>query len=459
MKSRRMDDRGTMPTRRQVALGDVADTAKSPGVGLTRFVRAFLRDLRTPLYKNSMFLMINSVSNNVLGFTFWMIAAWFYSVSDFGLAAALVSGASLIAGLSTLGLGTGLIRFLPESSDKEKPLISSTFFVCGVIAFALAIVFVIGTQFWFPALEFLTEDVFVLLAFVIFAVIFAVTPIIDDVFIAKRSAKYVLYKSLVFHPVRLILVSIFAVGFGAFGIFASWGLALLLAFIVSLSLFLTRLVPGYVPLPQLYVEGVRKMIRFSFKVHLAGILTMLPGMLLPLLTLGLTSAEETAYFYVAWTIAGVLFVIPRSIGTSLFAEGSTYKSRLRTDTFKSAKLIFILLAIGIVLVFIFGGYALALFGVEFSEGGFGLLRILALSGIFVAINSLYVATKMVEKNITPIILLAALTAFGTIGIGHLLIQSMGIVGIGVGSITSQGLASLAIGLSYLVRNRRKTGVD
>lgn len=41
---------------------------------------------RDPLYKNSVFMMLSSVTNAGFGFFFWMIAARLYSAEDVGLA-------------------------------------------------------------------------------------------------------------------------------------------------------------------------------------------------------------------------------------------------------------------------------------------------------------------------------------------------------------------------------------
>jgi len=75
--------------------------------------------LRDPLYKNSFFIMLTSISNAGFGFIFWMLAVRFYSTADIGLASAIISTMGLIFMLSLLGFDISLVRFLPEREDKK----------------------------------------------------------------------------------------------------------------------------------------------------------------------------------------------------------------------------------------------------------------------------------------------------------------------------------------------------
>ena len=60
----------------------------------TKALKKYLND---PLYKNSFFIMLTSISNAGFGFIFWMIAARFYSTADIGLASAHRYGLDLHA--------------------------------------------------------------------------------------------------------------------------------------------------------------------------------------------------------------------------------------------------------------------------------------------------------------------------------------------------------------------------
>ena len=83
------------------------------------------RHFGIPLYKNAYYLMANTMANSLLGFAFWMVVARFYSPADVGLASALIAAAGLLASISNLGLGFGLIKFLPSAREKATRMINS----------------------------------------------------------------------------------------------------------------------------------------------------------------------------------------------------------------------------------------------------------------------------------------------------------------------------------------------
>lgn len=86
------------------------------------------------------------------GFFFWVIAARLYPVEGIGLASAAISAMGLLALLSTLGLDYGLIRFLPNASEKAKDMINSCFTLGGLVSIILALAFLAGLNIWSPVL-------------------------------------------------------------------------------------------------------------------------------------------------------------------------------------------------------------------------------------------------------------------------------------------------------------------
>jgi len=54
-----------------------------------------------------------------------------------------------------------------------------------------------------------------------------------------------------------------------------------------------------------------------------------PNMILPIMVLNVLGAEQAAYYYIAYAIAALLFMIPNAISMSLFVEGSHGSFRRR----------------------------------------------------------------------------------------------------------------------------------
>lgn len=191
---------------------------------------------------------------------------------------------------------------------------------------------------------------------------------------------------------------------------------------------------------------VNEMLHFSFWSYLANFFKMAPAFILPIMITNILTPDLTAYFYIAWMIANLLFMIPRQTAQSLFAEGSNFDKRLGVNLKKSLKFISLLLIPSILFILIFGDKLLLLFGSEYSEEGFGLLQILALSAIPLALNTVYVTVKNIKKQVKTVTLIYGVIAVGTLGGSYLLLGSMGLVGIGYAWVMGNGVVAGGIGL-------------
>src|SRR5665811_526540 len=129
-----------------------------------------LRSLYTdPLYRNSLALMLNSAIGAFFGLMFWIVAARTMPSKDIGLATAAISAAALIVGLSKVGIDAGLVRYLPESKNKNG-LYSTIVMVTLVLALVLTAVFMLGIIIFSPALSFISEGWFLPVFFAYIAV-------------------------------------------------------------------------------------------------------------------------------------------------------------------------------------------------------------------------------------------------------------------------------------------------
>ena len=74
------------------------------------------------LFRNSIYLMLSTGVMAVFGFFFWIRNARLYSAEQVGIGTNLISTMTLISSFSLLGLGNGLIRYLPTSERKNKKI-------------------------------------------------------------------------------------------------------------------------------------------------------------------------------------------------------------------------------------------------------------------------------------------------------------------------------------------------
>ncbi|MFC1950547.1 lipopolysaccharide biosynthesis protein [Chloroflexota bacterium] len=407
--------------------------------------RAYRRQaFRDPLYANSFYLMLHTAVNSGLGFVFWLIVARFSSPEDVGLGSALVSAATLLAFVGTLGLHTGIVRFRPASNRGASALINSSFILSALAAAVAAVIFLVGLPVWSPALTFILENPTFMSAFVIFVVGFTLLYLLQGAFIAFRRAGFVLVIGSIQSSLRIILVIPLAILSGTFAIFASWGIGLVVVLIIGLLFLLPRVLPEYHPLPSLKRRVTNEMLHFSIANYVGDALWNVPIYLLPIIVLNLLGSQSSAYFYISWAIATLLIAIPMAISTSLFAEGSYRGDSLAYNVRRSLKMALILLLPAVAVILLVGDKILLLFGREYAEHGTKLLWLLAISALPLSTNLIYVGIARVRKRRRDIILIFATVAIGTLALSYLLLPHLGIFGVGVSWLASHSLVALAL---------------
>lgn len=399
------------------------------------------RYLRDPLYRNSLFLMANTAVTAGLGFIFWMVVARFYTEAEVGLGSALISAMSLLALVSRLGLDATLIRFLTKS-ERPAAMINSCFTLCGIAALIAAVVYLVGLDEWSPALYFIRRNSVFAAAFVFFAVFWTLSWLMDVVFIARRRADFVLWKNTLFSVLKVPLPVLLVLYFHTFGIVASWGLAIGFALAVSFVLFMPRAQPGFKPLPKISLDTLKRLKGYSAGSYLASLAGAAPALILPIMIVNLLGPEQNAYFYVAWMIASLLFTIPTAVSQSLFAEGSHSEGDLARHVRRSYRFVFLLLIPALVVLLVLGQWLLLLFGASYSANALMLLRLLALSGIFVGINSVYYSTLRVERRIPELVTLSGFVALSVLITSYLTTPHTGIIGIGYAWIGAQAAVTV-----------------
>lgn len=404
---------------------------------ITRFYNILVRD---SLYKNSIYLMLNTGVMAAFGFFFWIINARLYSTEQVGLGTTLISVMTLLSSFSILGLGDGLIRYLPTSEYKNKK-INTSFTLVALTSILISVIYLIFLKTFSPKLLFVKENIVFPLLFILFIAFSTLNEISEYAFIAYRSSKFLLIKNTISSIVKLIL-PILLVALGAYGIFMSMAIATALAFLLSLSLLIFRF--NYRPRPIIDRSVVKRITKFSLGNYTSGFIAGLPSMVMPILITNLIGAKFSAYYYMDMMIVSVLLIIPMATSQSLFAEGSHSETELKLHLKKAIKIISIIMIPAIIVIFLFGNYILLAFGKEYSFEGFILLRLLSISGIFFSVNVIGGTILKIRYKIKLMILLSFVISFIILSLSIILLKMnlFGIVGVGIGWIVGQGVIAL-----------------
>ncbi len=399
--------------------------------------------LSTPLYRNAVYLLVNTVVGSLLGFFFWVVVARFYTEAEVGYSSSIISAVSLLAVLSLLGLEVSLIRFLPRA-EKPQELINSCFTLSGLVSLAIAGIFLASVDFWSPSLAFIKENAVFATTFIILTPIWALSALASAPFIARRRAGFMLSQHTISSLIKIPLAILFALFFHAFGIVASWGIAFGVSLAVSLFLFLPKVQNHYKPVPTLNLSLIKGMWRYSGGNYLANLISGAPMLVLPIMVVNILGPEQTAYFYIAWIVAALLLAIPGAISTSLFAEGSHFENKLRENAIKSLKFTFLLLVPAIILVALVGKWLLLVFGQSYVANGLHLLWILAISSLPLGITFIYSSILRVTGRIKELVAIWGFIAIAVLVVSYLVMPATGIIGIGYAYLSVHSASAIYI---------------
>jgi O-antigen/teichoic acid export membrane protein len=235
---------------------------------------------------------------------------------------------------------------------------------------------------------------------------------------------------------------------GRAGIFLSLAVSFGVSVAILGFVLIPRALPGYLPRPELRVEKIRPILRFSLGNY-AAIAISAAGTLLPTPliydVLGPTEGpKNAAYFYVALIVASLLYIIPGAAFTSFYAEASHGNTDRRRGERQA-----ILLSVGLLIpaiagMWLFSDWVLRLFGdPAYADEAVTPLRILTIASIPAFLNGILGTRIRVRKRTLPLIVAATIAASITLGLGWVLLQNpdLGIDGIAYAYVLGQAAAT------------------
>ncbi|EHR79133.1 hypothetical protein OCC_01349 [Thermococcus litoralis DSM 5473] len=402
---------------------------------MMKFIRQELKNLKSPLYRNSIYISASSMITAVAGFIFWNVAARLYSPEDVGVASALVSAINLVFTVSLLGLNFSLIRFYPEYRERAVGSSLILALAASVVA-STAYVLVMGKS---DSLGKLFSFKFLLL-FVLFSMTGTAYNVLSTYAIVKRKAEHSFVQSILFSLRFLFLFAL--VSLGALGIVSAFGLGLALGVLYGIIA-----VDGIRFKPD--VEYLKSSLKFSLGNYVASLANSAPNYLMPTLILTMLGKEETAYFYIAFAVGNLILFVPNAINTSFFVEGSYGLKDMRRTLKKAVAFSYLYLTAATVFVWLFGGLILRFFGEEYVNG-LKLLRLMVLGGFFVVPVNFSISVLNIGKRVREVVGINVLKAVLFLGLSYLLVPKLGIEGVGIGLIIAQVLGMFCAILFLLI---------
>lgn len=415
---------------------------------LLSLAKMSLPRLGDPLYRTPVILILSSLLNAVFGFLFWVIAARYYPVADVGVVAALTSASGLVAMLASLGFPTGLLRFLPTAVDKRSVL-NSALVISSAASVLLAGLFIAGTPVWSRDLTFLRSDLSFLISFILVSCGTALASFQAPAFIALRRPGL----SMVHATVCLIIRIPFAIllaRFGQTGLWASWGLTLMVNFVLF-SALLRIAQPGYLPTPSVDRQSLKVMAPFSFATLWADIPAYAATAIIPLMALQVLGPEATAYYYVGYRVGSIVLTVATFTGMSLLVEGAHDATQLNKNVARAVRFTAILLAPTLLVIFLFGDKILQMFGGLYSSNALPVVYMISVAGIPHVVTEFYIAVKRVKLQMRPIVIMAWASLALNLLFAWPAMKLLGVPGTGAGWLASYAIVAAAIGVLTLRR--------
>lgn len=370
------------------------------------------------LIKNAMWLIIASFFSAFLGFIFWFVASKYYNPRDIGITSAIFSATSLISSISSIGLPTALIYYLPRNLKNSGKIINSCLMTSVSVSVLFSFIFLFGLGIWSPQLKVLADLKFAMI-FILFTTITTVSGLMGGAFVAGRRSSYAMFKDNIYHIAKLFSLVIIT-GFGILGIFISFSIGMM----ASIAMGFVLLYNTWKYIPTLKFDSIIKiMAKFSLESYISENLYNLPKLVLPIIIINAISAESAGYFYIAMTAAGLLPGISQSISTSLLAESSD-KEKFENNLNKAIGLSMLLLIPGILFFIIFGKFILSIFSPIYANNATDTLIILSIASIPLSSINIFNGVRESQGRVISTIKMNAIVAILTIILVALLMKNI-----------------------------------
>lgn len=414
------------------------------------------RMIARPLYVNSFWLLVAFGANQVLGFVFWVITARLYPPNEVGRATAMQASGMMLSTVASLGLGTGLIRFIPMAGDGAAAMVNQALTFSGLTTALLTGAFILGLQVWSPELAFLQRDPAEWGVFLSFSLGSALFLLSSQVSIALQRSGNAAAMNLSYGALRTVLSVALAASSTSVAIIGAWSVASILTTVGSLLVMVPRTLRGYRALPHWGFLGLRPLASFSIANFAADTFWSMPFWLMPQIMLNLLGPEQNAYFSIAWGVGLLPHAAPIALTVALFAEGSNRPDQVGANLRRTLLLCAGVLVPGIAVLMLLRSPLLHLYGPEYAVAGEDLLGVTALSALPLTVTLAAISVARVERQLRRVVVLSGVAAVVTFVVAVPLTATLGIVAGGVGLLAAHTLVALCLLPSIVMRVRRGT---
>ncbi len=413
--------------------------------------------LNSPLFRNAYALMVNTGTTGILGIGYWLLAARHYSAVDVGRASAAYSAMNLLSGFTAFNLVGAIVRFVPQSGKRTSALVLRAYLFSSVASVLLATLCLLTVSHWgasYVELRGLVPGI----CFVVAVVAWGIFTLQDGVLTGLRSAMWVPLENGLFGIIKIILLLGLAASLPVFGIEISWMLPVVVSLPLVNLLIFARLMPRHVRRTSDRVPPtVRQVGRFLAGDYTGALCLLATTNLVPIAVAVRVGPGMNAYFYMAWTIGGVLDLLAINMATSLTVEGAFDSATLGANCRTALRRMMVILVPVAFTVALLAPLALHLFGHGYAAYGARILVLLAMATLPKAVTELYLGALRAQSRTKLIAVIQIARAVLLLGLALALTGTIGLVGAGIAAFASQAAIAIVIapGLRRVLRAGRE----
>ncbi|HEY2764596.1 MAG TPA: oligosaccharide flippase family protein [Pseudonocardiaceae bacterium] len=397
------------------------------------------------MIRDGLSLTIGACLTAAAGMLAWVVAARLLPREEVGQASAFVSGFLFVAGVGNLGLGAGLLRWIPRAGEHRTTLILRCYgaIVLGSCA-AAAVVLVLPTG------DEIMEAVphLGVALFMFAALTWTLFQFQDSVLVAIGRARWVPYENTGIGLARVGIVVAVGPLLGTTGILLSW-VGPAVVGVVVISILIRRVLRDSPVSPSGHTAPDRQAVlpdrhevwRLLGPVYPAQVCAGMLVDLVPLLVIGRFGPAAGAVFFVVWMAGNTVDYATLSFTHSVIVRIAHEPERTRELFGVAVRKVAVLFVPALLLGVVVAGPVLAIFGSAYADLGTTLLQLVLLGCVPRLLTTLVVALSLAHgRGVT----VAALEASSVVGV-------VGIVAVApVGDLTVLGVGFAAVQLLVAV---------
>lgn len=372
------------------------------------------------LLRSSLNIILNAGVQSAFGFAFWILAARLFTQANVGEASSLISASTLLAFFGLLGLNITFLRFLPVSQQRDR-LITGGLVLVGGFSAVLALVYVFLTPVIARPISFVAHNPWLAVGFVVLTVGGGLSSITDSVFISAGKASFnIITDGLVGGVVKIALIIAVAGGstyelfFASSAGFAAAGFS---------SILLMMIVLRWRPKFGNLREVLQPVLRFTGVNYFAGVLSLLPSLIVPLIVLNRLGPTDAAYYYVSYQLANLIYTAAFSVEQAFLVEGASAGVITRAVLMRSLRVLLALCVPAFIVVLLLGHEMLLAFGPNYGAHATPVLIALTTAVLPIALNNwsltiLRLSNKLQAVVWSNVVYVVVITGLAWILSGH-----------------------------------------